>query len=104
MRASSLPPRAAMACATFARTAGSRYRTARRRPPKSCESPRSSNVAAFYFRAVASDGKVRTGTLNAETEKWVAQELRRQGLTPVYVGTEQKKGIEFKLPAFGGGK
>jgi general secretion pathway protein F len=61
-------------------------------------------VAAFYFRAVASDGKVRTGTLNAETEKWVAQELRRQGLTPVYVGTEQKKGIEFKLPAFGGGK
>ena len=40
----------------------------------------------FHFRAVASDGKVRTGTLTAETDKSVAQELRRQGLIPVYVG------------------
>ena len=28
------------------------------------------------FRAVASDGKLRTGTLTAETDKRVAQELR----------------------------
>ena len=40
----------------------------------------------YYFRAVASDGKLRTGVVHGETEKWVAGELRRQGLTPVYVG------------------
>ncbi len=45
----------------------------------------------FYFRAVASDGQLRNGTIHAETERWVAQELRRQGLTPVYVGTEPKQ-------------
>ena len=38
-------------------------------------------ATAFHFRAVASDGKVRTGVLSAETDKSVAQELRRQGVT-----------------------
>jgi len=58
----------------------------------------------FYFRAVASDGQLRTGTIHAETERWVAQELRRQGLTPVYVGNEPKKSFELKLPSFSGAK
>src|ERR1700732_1906733 len=58
----------------------------------------------FYFKAVASDGQLRTGTIHAETERWVAQELRRQGLTPVFVGTEQKKSFELKLPGFSGAK
>ncbi|MEO8662555.1 MAG: type II secretion system F family protein [Bryobacteraceae bacterium] len=57
-------------------------------------------MTTFFFKAIASDGKVRTGTLSAETEKFVAQELRRQGLTPVFVGLEQKKGFELKLPSF----
>jgi general secretion pathway protein F len=57
-------------------------------------------MATFFFRAVAIDGKLRTGSLTAESEKTVARELRKQGLTPVYVGTEQKKGFELKLPAF----
>ncbi len=61
-------------------------------------------MTSFYFKAVASDGQFRTGTINAETELWVAKELRRQGLTPVYVGTEPKKGLELRLPAFSGGK
>ncbi len=62
-------------------------------------------MAAFFFRAIAPDGKLRTGTLNADTEKRVAQELRKQGLTPVYVGMEQKKpSLEIKLPSFNGGK
>lgn len=62
-------------------------------------------MAAFYFKAVASDGKTRTGVLNADTEKWVAQELRKQGLTPVYVGREKKAGaFELSLPSFGGRK
>lgn len=52
----------------------------------------------FFFRAVASDGKLRTGVVHGETEKWVANELRRQGLTPVYVGLEQKKSFQLRLP------
>ncbi|HTS46910.1 MAG TPA: type II secretion system F family protein [Bryobacteraceae bacterium] len=59
---------------------------------------------SFYFRAVATDGQVRTGTIHAETERFVANELRRQGLTPVYVGAEPKKSFELKLPSFSGAK
>lgn len=61
-------------------------------------------MTSYHFRAVASDGKVRTGTLTAETEKWVAQELRKQGLTPVYVGLQQQKSREVKMPSLGGAK
>src|ERR1700722_3615984 len=57
-------------------------------------------ATSFFFRAVASDGKLRTGTITAETEKSVAQELKRQGLIPVFVGFEQKKGFEFQMPTF----
>src|SRR5579862_9073457 len=59
---------------------------------------------SFYFRAVASDGQVRTGTIHAETERFVSNELRRQGLTPVYVGSQPKKSFELKLPSFSGAK
>jgi general secretion pathway protein F len=58
----------------------------------------------FYFKAVASDGKMRTGILHGDTERWVAQELRKQGLTPVYVGVTQKKAFELSLPGFGRGR
>lgn len=61
-------------------------------------------MSSFYFKAIASDGQLRAGTINGETDRWVAQELRRQGLTPVYVGTEPKKSLELKLPSFSGGK
>jgi general secretion pathway protein F len=61
-------------------------------------------ATSFYFKAVASDGKVRTGTLTAEDDKWVARELKRQGLIPVYVGLEQKKSFQLKAPSFGPGK
>jgi len=61
-------------------------------------------ASTYFFRAVASDGKVRTGSFTADTDKLVAQELKRQGLIPVYVGLEQKKqGLNFKIPAMGGG-
>ena len=60
-------------------------------------------ATSYFFRAVASDGKLRTGTITAETEKSVAQELKRQGLIPVYVGFEQKKSFELKMPAFARG-
>ncbi len=55
-------------------------------------------MASFHYKAVAADGKARTGTLSGETEKSVAAELRRQGLTPVYVGSAPQKGFQFKLP------
>lgn len=57
-------------------------------------------ASTYYFRAVASDGKMRTGSLSADTERVVARELRKQGLTPVYVGVSEKKSFEWKLPAF----
>jgi general secretion pathway protein F len=61
-------------------------------------------TTTFFFKAVASDGKMRTGTIAAETDRLVAQELKRQGLTPVYVGHEQKKGLDLKLPVFHRGR
>ena len=33
-------------------------------------------AATFFFRAVASDGKVRTGSLAGDNEKLIARELR----------------------------
>ena len=61
-------------------------------------------MATFFFRAVASDGKVRSGRLTGDNEKNVAGELRKQGLTPVYVGVAPKgTSFEIKLPSFGTG-
>ena len=62
-------------------------------------------ASTFFFRAVASDGKMRTGNLTGDSEALIARELRKQGLTPVYVGAQPKgASIEFKLPSFGRGK
>jgi general secretion pathway protein F len=63
-------------------------------------------AATFFFRAVASDGKVRTGSLSGDNDKSIVRELRKQGLTPIYVGVAPKSAsFELKLPAFGkGGK
>jgi general secretion pathway protein F len=61
-------------------------------------------MATFFFRAVAFDGKMRTGRLNCDTDKLVARELRKQGLTPVYIGVAPKKSRELKLPAFASGR
>jgi general secretion pathway protein F len=62
-------------------------------------------MATFFFRAVASDGRVRTGSLTGDNERFVARELRTQGLTPVYVGTAPKAAaFEIKLPSFGKGR
>src|SRR5437899_3413083 len=61
-------------------------------------------MSSFYFKAVAADGKLRTGSLAGESDKAVARELRKQGLTPVYVGIEQKKGFQITLPDFTRGR
>ena len=62
-------------------------------------------ATAYHFRAVAPDGKLRTGTISAENDRLAAGELKRQGLIPVYVGQEQKaqrKALE--LPTLDRGK
>ncbi len=61
-------------------------------------------MASFYFRAVAPDGKLRAGTLTGQSEREVARELRRQGLIPVYVGVEPRRGLRLRLPAWGRGR
>jgi general secretion pathway protein F len=61
-------------------------------------------MATYFFRAVASDGKLRAGRLGGDTEKTVARELRKQGLTPVYVGLAPKRSFELKLPSFPTGR
>jgi len=60
--------------------------------------------ATFHYRAIAADGKLRTGLITAENTRSVARELQRQGLTPVYVGEREKKSLEINLPSFGGSK
>jgi general secretion pathway protein F len=59
--------------------------------------------ATFHYRAIAADGKLRTGVITSENVKTVARELIRQGLTPVYVGAGEKKSAALKLPSFGSG-
>jgi general secretion pathway protein F len=62
-------------------------------------------MTTFFFRAVASDGKIRSGSLTGDDEKLIARELRKQGLTPIYVGLAPKRSsLDIKLPSFGGGK
>lgn len=58
-------------------------------------------ATTYFFRAVGSDGKVRSGSISADTERVVARELQKQGLTPVYVGITEKKSTDVKLPSFG---
>lgn len=60
--------------------------------------------ATWHFRAVAADGRVRTGTLPGDDEKRVVAELRRQGLTPLYVGAQPAGGQGFKLPSWQPGR
>ncbi|MFN0166072.1 MAG: type II secretion system F family protein [Bryobacteraceae bacterium] len=62
-------------------------------------------MQAFHFKAVAADGKLRTGNLHGESEKSVARELRKQGLNPVFVGLEpQKPALRLALPEWNRGK
>ena len=58
----------------------------------------------FTYRAFAPDGKIRTGTLAGESDRAVARELQRQGLTPVMVSTGKAPAMKLRLPEFGKGK
>jgi type II secretory pathway component PulF len=52
--------------------------------------------STFFFRAVAADGQTCSGRLTGDTEKVVTRELRKQGLTPIYVGVSPK-GSSIKI-------
>ncbi len=59
-------------------------------------------MATFSYRAVAADGKLRTGTLAGLSDRVVAQELKRQGLTPIAVSEGAARSL--RLPRFGRGR
>jgi len=59
-------------------------------------------MSTFFYRALAPDGKIRTGTLSGEDDRAAVRELRRQGLTPVFVGASKPSGFSLRLPRFGG--
>ncbi|MBI4905264.1 MAG: type II secretion system F family protein [Acidobacteria bacterium] len=61
-------------------------------------------MTTYFYKAVSSDGRPRTGTLSATSEKTVLSELRKQGLTPVYVGLQASKGFSLALPVFSGAR
>ena len=61
-------------------------------------------ATSFTYRAIAPDGKVRTGMLAGENDRAVAQQLRRQGLTPIAVTAGQSRKPALQLPRFGRGK
>ena len=62
-------------------------------------------MSTFFFRAVAADGRMRSGNLTGDNEKTITRELRKQGLTPVYIGTSPKNSaLNLKLPTFGRGR
>ena len=55
-------------------------------------------ATAYFFKAVAANGKLRTGTLSAETDKQVAQELKRQGTTVEEAGKILSAELKTRYP------
>lgn len=52
-------------------------------------------MATFHYKALATDGRTRAGTLVVDDDRAAVRELRRQGLTPVFVGAEKQRSFEF---------
>ena len=53
-------------------------------------------MPSYHYKALAADGKTRIGTLVVDDDRAAVRELRRNGLTPVFVGAEKPK--SFQLP------
>ncbi len=56
-------------------------------------------MATFHYKALAADGRARVGALVVDNDRAAVRELKRQGLTPIFVGLEEPGG--FALPSFG---
>ena len=50
----------------------------------------------MYYRALAGNGKIQTGTLSTEDDRAAARELRRLGLTPVFY--RRRETLRFLFP------
>ena len=59
-------------------------------------------MSTFHYRALDSGGKIQEGTLSSEDDYSAARELRRLGLTPVFIGTSRPSGFSLRLPKFSG--
>jgi general secretion pathway protein F len=57
-------------------------------------------MATFHYKALAPDGRTRAGALSVDDDRAAARELRRMGLTPVFIGLERPGGA-LNLPGFG---
>jgi general secretion pathway protein F len=57
-------------------------------------------MLTYHYKALATDGKTLTGTLTVDDDRAVARELRRRGLTPVFIGATRPGGLSLKLPQF----
>ena len=58
----------------------------------------------FHYKALAADGRTRMGVLTVDDDRAAARELRRLGLTPVFIGVDKPAGLRLNLPRFGGGR
>jgi general secretion pathway protein F len=59
-------------------------------------------MSTFHYRALAADGKIQEGTLLSKDDRSAARELRRLGLTPVFIGTSKPSRFSFRIPKFVG--
>jgi general secretion pathway protein F len=58
-------------------------------------------MAIFHYKALAADGRTRLGTLTVDDDRAAARELRKQGLTPIFIGSEKPGGFSLTIPGFG---
>jgi len=58
-------------------------------------------MSSFHYRALAGNGKMLTGVLSGDDVRSVSRELRRQGMTPVFIGTAKPGGFSITLPKLG---
>jgi general secretion pathway protein F len=56
-------------------------------------------MANFHYKALAPDGRTMAGVLAVDDSRAAARELRRKGLTPIFIGADKPGG--FSLPSFG---
>jgi general secretion pathway protein F len=58
-------------------------------------------MAIFHYKALAADGRTRLGTLTVDDDRAAARELRKQGLTPIFIGSEKPGGFSLTIPGLG---
>lgn len=57
-------------------------------------------MTTFHYKALAADGKMRSGTLAANDSRAAARDLRAMGMTPTFIDAAKPGGFSFELPRF----